>query len=69
MPDQYGSAESFWLKLTNTEIQKQFLKSKEKEEVHCLSLDSFEKFQECVAESKDKMELFMTRMQFYQRKF
>jgi hypothetical protein len=29
MPDQYGTAESFWLKLTNTEIQKQFLKSKE----------------------------------------
>ena len=69
MPEQYGSAESFWLKLTNGEIRKRFLKNKQHEEEECLSLASFEQYQQCVEQSKHSMELFMTRMQFYQRKF
>ncbi len=37
--------------------------------MECLRVDSFEEYQQCVGEAKRSMELFMTRMQFYQRKF
>lgn len=64
-----SAAETFWLKLMNTRIQKRFMRMKDNEETTCLQEGSFEEYYRCVQQSKQEMEAYMLSMQFYQRKF
>jgi hypothetical protein len=53
----------------NGRIQNRFLRMKEKEEVGCLQLPTFDQYYECVQKSKQEMDEYVLAMQFYQHKF